>query len=207
MKKNTKSLVLLGVLTAIEVLLIMTPIGSIALPGGLKVTLAMIPVGIAALALGPAGGLIIGGVWGIASFLGCLGIGVPSGLLVATFAISPLFTFLLCFVPRVLDGLLLGLICKGLTRVMPVYPAYALTGFLAAFLNTCMFLPLLCLLFGSTEPVQNLMVKFHADGYLALMVAIAGVNAVCEMVASTIFVSAVGIALRRSRLVARPETA
>ena len=207
MKKDTKSLVLLGVLTAIEVILIMTPIGSVALPGGLKVTLAMIPVGIAALALGPIGGLFIGAVWGIASFLGCLGIGVSSGLLVATFAINPLLTFLLCFVPRALDGLLLGFICRGCSKLMPVYPAYAVTGLCAALLNTIMFLSLLCLFFGNSEPVQNLMTKFNVSGYLALMIAIAGINAVCEMIASTVFVGAIGIALHRAKLVSQPAAA
>lgn len=204
MKKTTRTIVLLGVLTAIELILVMTPIGSIALPGGLKVTLGMLPVGVAAIALGPLGGVILGAVWGLASFVGCLGIGVGSGLLIATFGINPFFTFLLCFVPRVLDGFFTGLICRGCEKIMPPYPAFAVTGFCAAFLNTIIFLPTLVLFFGNTEPVQNLMVKFNVTGFFALMIAIAGVNAICEMVASTVFVSAIGIALHRAKLIEIP---
>ena len=136
-----------------------------------------------------------------------LGIGVSSGLLVATFSVNPFLTFALCFVPRVLDGLLLGLICKYSRKFIPLYPSFAVTGFCAAFLNTIMFLPMLCIFFGNSEPVQNLMTKFNVTGFFALCIALAGVNAICEMVASTVFVSAIGIGLQRAKFVAQPETA
>ena len=59
MKKDTKTLVLLGVLTAIELVFLMTPIGTVPI-GPLSISLGMIPVAIAAVALGPVGGLIPG---------------------------------------------------------------------------------------------------------------------------------------------------
>lgn len=205
MKKTTRNIVLLGVLTAIELLMVMTPIGSFAI-GELKITFAMLPVAVAAIALGPLGGVIIGSVWGISSFLGCLGIGVGSKMLLALFSVNPLLTFVLCFVPRMLDGLFVGLICKGLEKVMPPYPAFAITGFCAAFLNTAMFLTSLVVFFGKSDYVQKLLDKFEISELtlvtaVIFMAALAGVNAIVEMITSTVLSGAVGIALHRAKLI------
>ena len=51
-KFNTRSMVLLGLLTAIVVVFSLTPIGSIPI-GPLVITLNIIPIAIAAVALGP----------------------------------------------------------------------------------------------------------------------------------------------------------
>ncbi len=205
MKKTTRNIVLLGVLTAIELLMVMTPIGSFAI-GELKITFAMLPVAIAAIALGPLGGTVIGTVWGLSSFLGCLGIGVGSKMLLTLFAVDPLLTFVLCFVPRVLDGLFVGLLCKGLEKVLPPYPAFAITGFCAAFFNTVMFLTTLVVFFGKSEYVGKLLEKFEISELtfitaIAFMAALAGVNAVVEMITSTVLTSAIGVGLHRARLI------
>ena len=78
-KFDTKSIVMLGVLAAMVMLFSFTPIGSIPI-GPLVITLNVIPVAIAAVALGPVGGAIIGAVFGMFSFLQCFGIGIPSGM-------------------------------------------------------------------------------------------------------------------------------
>ena len=118
MKANSKvrSLVLLGLLTAVVALFSLTPIGSIPI-GPLSITLNIIPIAIAAIALGPVGGLIMGTVFGIFSFLQCFGIGVLSGMGAATLEISPVLTFVQRVVPRALDGLLVGLIFSALSRI------------------------------------------------------------------------------------------
>ena len=209
MKKTTRYIVLLGALTAIELLMIMTPIGSVAI-GELKITFAMLPVAIAAIALGPTGGTIIGAVWGIGSFLCSIGVGMaPSKMLIALFAINPVLTFVLCFVPRVLDGFLVGLICKGCEKIMPPYPAFAIAGFCAAFLNTVMFLSALVIFFGKSDYVQALLEKFQISELtfitaIIFMAALAGVNAISEMIASTVFSSAIGFALHRAKLIEIP---
>ena len=205
MKKTTRNIVLLGVLTAIELLMVMTPIGSFAI-GELKITFAMLPVAIAAIALGALGGTVIGAVWGLSSFLGCLGIGVGSKMLLTLFAVNPFLTFVLCFVPRLLDGLFIGLLCKGLEKVLPPYPAFAITGFCAAFFNTVMFLTTLVVFFGKSEYVGKLLEKFEISELtfitaIAFMAALAGVNAVVEMITSTVLTSAIGVGLHRARLI------
>ena len=62
-KFNAKTIVLLGLLTAIIAVFSFTPIGSIPV-GPLVITLNIIPIAIAAITMGPIGGAIIGGVFG-----------------------------------------------------------------------------------------------------------------------------------------------
>ena len=112
----TRSMVLLGLLTAIVVVFSLTPIGSIPI-GPLVITLNIIPIAIAAVALGPIGGLIMGTVFGLFSFMQCFGIGVLSTMGAATLEISPVLTFIQRVVPRALDGLLVGLMFSGISKL------------------------------------------------------------------------------------------
>ena len=103
-----RELTLLGLMTALLLVMSCTPLGYLHL-GTTDITLNMIPVAITAAALGPVGGAITGTVFGITSFLQCLGIGGSSPMGVAMLAINPLFTVITCIVPRVLAGLLTGI--------------------------------------------------------------------------------------------------
>ncbi|MBR3760569.1 MAG: ECF transporter S component, partial [Ruminococcus sp.] len=71
-KISTRSMVLMALLTAIIVVFSCTPIGSIPI-GPLVITLNVIPVAIAAIALGPIGGAAMGAVFGLFSILQCVG--------------------------------------------------------------------------------------------------------------------------------------
>ena len=117
MKKGFKprELTLLGLLTALLIVMSATPLGYLNV-GPLAITFNVIPVAIAAIALGPVGGAIIGAVFGITSFLQAMGIGGVSSMGVITFEISPFLTFIQRFVTRVLVGLLTGLIYNGLRK-------------------------------------------------------------------------------------------
>lgn len=201
MKTNTKSLVLLGVLTAIELVFLLTPIGTVPI-GPLSISLGMIPVAIAAIAVGPMGGLILGSVFGLMSFLQCVGVGVPSGMGVILFEINPFLAFVQRFVPRALVGLLVGWIYQGVSKFNKETACFV-TGFSAAFLNTVFFMSALVLLFGSTNYVQELM---DGRNVVAFIVAFVGVNAVVEMAASTVLVGLVGIALHAAKLVGSSKT-
>ncbi len=197
MKINTKSLVLMGVLTAILLVFLLTPIGTVPI-GPLSVTLGIIPVALAAVALGPIGGAVMGGIFGILSFLQCFGIGVPSGMGAILVGIDPFLAFVQRFVPRMLDGLLLGFIFNGVNKATNSDIAGSVTGFCAAFLNTVFFMGALVLLFGNTEYVQGLM---GGKNVIAFIVGFVGLNAVCEMVVSTVVVGAVTAALTRAKLI------
>ena len=197
-KNKTKTVVILGMMTALVLLFSFTPFGTVPI-GPLSITLNIIPIAIAAIALGPAGGLAIGSVFGIFSFLQCLGIGVPSGTGATLVAINPLLAFIQRFVPRALDGLLIGLIHRGLSKKIGGGKASFITGFLSAFFNTAFFMSALVLLFGKTDYVQNLYDKYGQSytlgGTLVVICLFVGLNAVVEMIASTIISGGVGAAL------------
>mgnify|MGYP002230705726 FL=1 len=77
---------------------------------------------------------------------------------VTLFGINPFLAFVQRFIPRLVDGLLLGYIFRGVRRKSKnIYLSCAVTGFLSAFLNTLFFMGLLVCLFGNTEYVQGLM--------------------------------------------------
>ncbi|MCI5844340.1 MAG: ECF transporter S component [Oscillospiraceae bacterium] len=196
-KWNTKQLVILGLLTALTMIFSFTPIGSIPV-GPLVITLNVIPIALAAVAAGPIGGLVIGSVFGLLSFLQCFGIGVPSGMGAILADINPFLAFVQRFVPRALDGFLVGLIFKGVSKLTNSYVACAVTGFFSAFLNTALFMTALVVLYGNTEYVQGLM---GGKNILVFICTFVGINAVCEMLAATIVTGAVGAALCKAKLI------
>ena len=145
-----------------------------------------------------------GAVFGLTSFLQAMGIGGTSALGAALFQINPFLSAVQCFVPRILDGLLIGYIFRGLRRKTNVYVSCAVTGFFSAFLNTLFFMSALIVMFGNTEVVQNLMGGRNVIIGCCLMV---GVNAICEMVSSTILTAAVGTALSKAHLIPASQIA
>lgn len=198
-KFDTRSLVLLSVLCAILLAMSFTPLGYLTI-GPLAISLNMIPVAIAAVALGPIEAAILGGIFGITSFLQCLGIGGTSPMGVILFEINPLMAFVQRFVPRVLAGLLSGLAYRGIRRLAGHSLASFITGFCAALLNTVLFMLALVLLFGSTEYLQNLIA---GRNIIVFICAFVGINAAVEMAAATFAVGAVGVALNKAKQIRR----
>ena len=193
---DVRALAILGLMTALLILFSFTPIGTIPI-GPLSITLNVIPVAVAAIALGPVGGLIMGCVFGLLSFLQCLGIGIPSGMGITLFSIDPFLAFIQRFIPRALDGFLVGLIFRALEKKPGFRPACFIAGFCSAFLNTAFFMSALVLLFGNTEYVRGLM---NGRSFLVFVCAFVGVNAVVEMLVCTVVSGFVGSALHRAKI-------
>ena len=213
-RTNTAKLTLLGMLTAV---LIVLGYVNIPMPAGLSITFNMIPVAIAAVAMGIPGGLGIGTVFGLISFLQCMNICGTSPLGVTLLAetkdafaaegYSQLGATLaaggLMFVQRVLSrslvGLMAALIYGGLKKTrMPLYAKGAITGFSAAFFNTLFFMTSLVLIFSWTPKMQETMA---GRGFFAYLIASVGVNAVVEMAVAAAVTGAVTVALKKARLV------
>ena len=72
-KFSTKFLVEMALLVAIILIMAFTPLGYIK-TAGIEITLIVVPVAVGAVTLGPAAGAILGGVFGLASFLRCFGL-------------------------------------------------------------------------------------------------------------------------------------
>lgn len=207
-KFTTSQLTILGLMSGILFLMAYTPLGYLNI-GPLAVTFNVIPVAICAVVLGPTGGAVAGAVFGLTSFLQAMGIGGTSALGAALFQINPFLSAVQCFVPRILDGLLIGFIYRGMRKKTNVYASCAVTGFFSACLNTLFFMTALVVMFGNTEVVQNLMGGRNVIIGCCMMV---GVNAISEMVSSTIITAAVGTALSKAHLIpasqiAKPDTA
>lgn len=191
---STRETVILSLMIGILLLMSFTPLGYLNI-GPFPISFNMIPVAIAAIAVGPLGGLIAGATFGLTSFLQCIGIGGSSAMGVILFQINPILAFLQRFVPRALDGLLLGFIYGLLRKRTRSYIACAVTGFCSAALNTILFMSALILLFGHTDYVRELI---GGRNVLLFVCTFVGVNALAEMAASTILTGAIGAALDKA---------
>jgi uncharacterized membrane protein len=185
---DTRKMVTLAMLGAILLIMSFTPLGYLNI-GPLAISLNMIPVGIAAVTLGPTGGAIMGALFGLTSFLQCIGIGGTSAMGVILFEISPVLVFIQRFVPRLLAGLLSGWVYLGIKKLSNSTVACFVTGFSAALLNTVLFMLALVLLFGNTEYIRDLM---DGRNVILFICAFVGVNAVVEMFATTATVGLIG---------------
>ena len=199
MKKGLKprELTLLGLLTALLIVMSCTPLGYLNI-GPLAISLNMIPVAIGAVALGPTGGAFLGAVFGITSCLQCVGIGGTSQMGMLLFEISPVLTVIQRLIPRILAGWISGWIYRGVKKAAGSTWSGFVTGFCAALLNTVLFMLALILLFRNTEYLQGII---GGRNILVFICTFVGINAVVEMLASTVAVGAVSSALTRSRLI------
>lgn len=196
-QSKTTKLAILGLMTGVLLLMAYTPLGYLNI-GPLAITFNMIPVAICAITLGPLGGAIAGAVFGLTSFLQCIGIGGTSAMGAVLFEINPILAFIQRFIPRLLDGLLLGYIFQAVRKWKNSYLACTVTGFCSAFLNTVFFMTALILLYGNTEYVQGLM---GGKNVIVFVCTFVGINAVFEILSAMIITGAVGAALVKARLV------
>ena len=192
-KFGTRQMVTTAMLCAILLIMSFTPLGYLNI-GPLAISFNMIPVAIGAIALGPVGGMILGAMFGITSFLQCIGIGGTSAMGVILFEINPFFAFVQRFVPRLLAGLISGYVFMGVKKISNSTVACFFTGFCAALLNTVLFMTALVLLFGNTEYVQGLI---GGRNVIVFICAFVGINAVVEMIAASMIVGVVGKVLSK----------
>ena len=195
-RDNLRKLILAAIFIAMIALLAFTPMLGYIRIGVLSITTVGIPVIIGAIILGPYYGMVLGFVFGMTSFLQCF-MGDPFGA--ALVGISPVRTFIVCIVPRVLVGLfpalLFRLIMKRPTnsRTVAVFVS-ALAGSLT---NTVFFLGFLGLLFGQTDYIKAMQeTEAGHISLIALLIGFAGVNAIAEAIATAIIAPPVYFALQ-----------
>ena len=193
---RVKKLVLMGLLTAVMVVLGYV---NIPMPFGLSITFNMIPVAIAGIAMGLWGGTAMGAVFGMISFLQCFGICGSSAMGAQLVAVAPWWmSFLQRFGTRVLMGFLTAGIYRMTRDRVGTGLRCAIAGFFSAFLNTLLFMSALVLLFGHTEYMQNAMA---GRAFLAYLVGSVGINGVVEMITATVLTGAIGVALKKARMI------
>lgn len=185
-------LVLTALLTALIVVMAFTPLGYLK-AGAIEITFITIPVVMGAVLLGPSVGLFLGAVFGITSFIQCFGM---SAFGVALLAINPVFTAIVCLVPRVLMGWLTGLIFKALTSKGSQKFVHHLVACIAGpVLNTVLFTVTLVLLFGHSSVIVELIASMGSANIFAFAVAFVGINGLVETISCAVLGTALCKAL------------
>ena len=144
-----------SVLLALEAIVCFTPLGSLPALGPIVATLSHVPVILTAILLGPLAGSLMGFSFGLFSLL--VWTFTPPSPLVA-FAFTPFYSLgqfqgnawslAICFLPRILIGLVAGLIFGLAKNRKHELPFAAVGGILGSLVNTFLVLGGIWLFFG-----------------------------------------------------------
>lgn len=207
--QKTKRIALMGILSALLLLMAFTPIGYLKI-GAISISFLMIPVALGAIALGPIAGAALGTLFGITSFAQCFGMD-PFGTFLMS--INPFFTFVMCIVARALAGFLAGLVANAFRKLsdkkhvnytQPIdVIGYAVTGLCAALFNTLLFMgTLIAFFWHNTEFLAKMEEWGITTATLGkFLVAFVGINAILEAVAAFFITGAIGTALDKAKLI------
>ena len=192
--KGTRGMVELALMSAIIIVMAMTPLGYLKTPF-LSITLLTIPVAVGAIILGPKGGAFLGGIFGATSFAQALS---GAGMTAILFQTNPLGVAFLCFVPRILEGFLCGLIAKLMRKTRFKKAAFYIAGISCPVLNTILFMGTVVALFYQTEYIQTLVTSLGAKNPLGFIIALAGIQGVIEAVVCGIISGTVSLTLAKA---------
>lgn len=192
----------LAVLIAIEVIMCFTPmVGTIKIiPGSVEATISFLPAIVGSIVLGPVAGAIMGLVAGTCSFIYWTFIdpGNLSAIMFTPFnslGLGSYWSLVVCFVPRILTGLLPGLIYKyGNKIVKNNYVRIGISCVVASLTNTLLVLFGTYFLWGKQ---YALAVGLDYGSLLAVIFTLIGTNGLAEVLFTTI----VGIPLSKALLV------
>lgn len=189
---NSKKLLKLtvnAVFIAIIAVMSFTPLGYLKI-GAVEISLLAIPVAFGGAVMGVGSGALLGLAFGISSFIQCFGM---SAFGTAIMGVSPVSTFIICIIPRVLMGAGSALVYKLFKSKNVQDNISSLVSFLtAAVLNTLFFVGSFIVLFGNSELYANLETQFATTNVVAFFAAFVGLNGLVEAVASAVFGGAVG---------------
>ncbi len=193
---SVTALVQLALFGAIVILLSFTPIGYIPL-GFMKATTIHIPVIIASIILGPKRGAILGFIFGLTSL-----ISNTINPTITSFVFTPFYTadgnflsLIVCFVPRILVG------------VVPYFIYKFFTKFLSSTSVACIFAGI-CGSLTNTILVMNMIYLFFGDAYgraqgknilYSAILAVIFINGVPEAIVAALITTFIIKALKSSR--------
>lgn len=176
-KEKTVRLALLGMFSAIIILLTCLPVKTL----GLEISLAMIPIAIGATVLGPSGGAVLGGVYGVCSFLQCFGLLCPSPFGAALLSINPFFTLVTCLIPRILCGFLAGLTYLGMDKIQKFkIVSHSASCLVCPLLNTVFFMSCIMLFFGQSDLIKGFMEQLGTTNPFLFVLGFVGINGLIE---------------------------
>ncbi len=189
---NTSSKVretaLTAVLAAIILLMAFTPLGYLRL-GPMSITLLVIPVVIGGMTLGPVRGGFLGAVFGATSLAQCF-MGDLTGA--AMFSANAVGTVIACFVPRILIGVVAGLLFPFLMKVLGKSKsaiAFIGTAVAGTLTNTVFFVTLVVAFFKDSV--------LGGGSFWAIFVTFFSVNVAVELIVGVVASAALSAVLDR----------
>lgn len=195
-KTDVKLLAQMALLVALELVLAFTPLGYIPL-GFMNATTMHIPVILGACLLGPKAGAVLGAEFGITSVIrATITPNLTSFVFTPFYSFSPEFSgnwtsLIVAIVPRVLIGVIAGLVFQLVMRISHDKQALALpvAGFVGSMVNTIGVMGLIYLLFGEQYAAAG---GQSFDLLLGVIMGVVGINGVPEALIAAVLTLAVG---------------
>lgn len=200
---KTKSLVQMAIFSALIIVLAFTPfIGYIPL-GFTRATIIHIPVIIGSLMMGPKKGAVLGGVFGLTSF-----INNTVNPTLTSFVFTPFYSLgeysggigsvIICFVPRILIGVVpfyvYHLIRKMSKKDGVSSMGLVLAGLSGALTNTLLVMNLIFVFFKGSYASANAVAENAVYGFI---LSVIGINGVPEAVIAAVITLVLGKTLMR----------
>ncbi|WP_296627479.1 ECF transporter S component [uncultured Negativibacillus sp.] len=191
---KTQNMVKLALFAGIIVVLSMTPLGYIPL-GVIKATTIHIPVILGSILLGWKAGAVLGGIFGLTSLV--VNTITPS---LTSFVFTPfysldgsggsLWSLVVCFVPRILVGILPYFIYRGIQKLHGSdIVSLGIAGFLGSMTNTLLVMNLIYLLFGERWGAAK---QISSDLIYKTILGVIAANGIPEAIVAAVITAAVG---------------
>lgn len=191
---KTQNMVKLALFAGIIVVLSMTPLGYIPL-GVIKATTVHIPVILGSILLGWKAGAVLGGIFGLTSLV--VNTITPS---LTSFVFTPfysldgsggsLWSLVVCFVPRILVGILPYFIYRGIQKLHGSdIVSLGIAGFLGSMTNTLLVMNLIYLLFGERWGAAK---QISSDLIYKTILGVIAANGIPEAIVAAVITAAVG---------------
>ncbi|MCL1631815.1 ECF transporter S component [Sporolactobacillus sp. CPB3-1] len=186
-RKKTYRLVILSVFTAIILLQNLVPFLGYIPIGVFSLTIIHLTVIIAAIALGPVEGAIVGCVWGMTTFIRAFAF--PTSPIAPIVFTNPLISV----VPRILVGIIAGGVYVALKKTrLPKVVSMSVAGLLGSLTNTILVLGLIYIFY--SQPYANFL-QIDVSKLLPALLTIVMTNGAAEAAAALIVTPAVAGAL------------
>ena len=196
--KNVRYLTQLALLTALMLVMANTFLGYIRV-GLLTMSLMTVPLAIGAMLCGPAAGAWLGFVFGMTSFLS--NTFTPN---ITSFVFSPFYSLgdtqgnalslVICFVPRILVGIIPYFVFYGLEKILRGKRPLALgcAGFVGSMMNTLLVMGMIFLFFGKEYAAAK---EFPFEALLGTIATVIFTNGIAEAAVAAFVCVAAGTIL------------
>lgn len=190
-KNKTFRMVLLGMLSAIIIIQTTIPFLGYIPMGPLSLTIIQVTVIIAAIVLGTMQGAIVGGIWGIITFIRAFV--APTSIIAPIIFTNPLVSVL----PRILIGVVAAYVFhRLLSGKLNETARMSVAGVLGSLTNTVLVLGFIYIFYG--EPYANFL-KLDMDQLLPALLTIVATNGITEAILSGVLTPIISKPLLRMR--------